>query len=190
MARKKTITRDQILDAAYNVVAKSGFTRFTARNIAAEMNCSTQPIYLEFKNMEDLKNEVIKKIRSYIKTKIYPVVRTGNRPTDLALNYINFARDEKSLYRALYLEEYGGGKDVQVDAYNYFYTEMRNEPQFVDVSDEVFHSLHTSIWIEATGIASLMSSGIINPSEEQIIQLINISIETVLKRENPVVIDY
>lgn len=55
MARKKTITRDQILKAAYEVVATEGFTRFTARNIAAKMKCSTQPIYLEFKNMDDLK---------------------------------------------------------------------------------------------------------------------------------------
>ncbi|MEG3032447.1 MAG: TetR/AcrR family transcriptional regulator, partial [Enterococcus sp.] len=30
MARKKTITRDQILNAAYDVVATDGFSRFTA----------------------------------------------------------------------------------------------------------------------------------------------------------------
>lgn len=34
MARKKTITREQILAAAYEVAATDGFTRFTARNIA------------------------------------------------------------------------------------------------------------------------------------------------------------
>lgn len=55
MARKKTITREQILAAAYEVAATDGFTRFTARNIANKMNCSTQPIYLEFKNMDDLR---------------------------------------------------------------------------------------------------------------------------------------
>ena len=34
MARKKTITKEQILAAAYEVAATEGFTRFTARNIA------------------------------------------------------------------------------------------------------------------------------------------------------------
>jgi AcrR family transcriptional regulator len=62
MARKKTITRDQILNAAYEVVAKEGFSRFTARNIAAKMKCSTQPIYLEFKNMDELKKVLVKEI--------------------------------------------------------------------------------------------------------------------------------
>ncbi|ELB47462.1 hypothetical protein OKE_03168 [Enterococcus faecium EnGen0043] len=59
MARKKTITREQILAAAYEVAATDGFTRFTARNIANKMNCSTQPIYLEFKNMDDLRQALL-----------------------------------------------------------------------------------------------------------------------------------
>lgn len=46
---KKTITKEQILTAAYEVVATEGFSKFTARNIANKMKCSTQPIYLEFK---------------------------------------------------------------------------------------------------------------------------------------------
>ena len=54
MARKKTITHDQILNAAYDLVVEQGFKSFTARNIAKKMNCSTQPIYLEFKNMAEL----------------------------------------------------------------------------------------------------------------------------------------
>ena len=54
--RRKVYTKDQILKAAYDVVAKEGFKGFTARNIAKKMGISTQPIYLEFKNMEDLKN--------------------------------------------------------------------------------------------------------------------------------------
>lgn len=49
MARKKTITKDQILAAAFEVATTEGFSKFTARNIANKMNCSTQPIYLSSK---------------------------------------------------------------------------------------------------------------------------------------------
>ena len=38
---KKTITKEQILTAAYEVVATEGFSKFTARNIANKMKCST-----------------------------------------------------------------------------------------------------------------------------------------------------
>ena len=34
MARKKTITKEQILKATYELVAKEGLSKFTARNIA------------------------------------------------------------------------------------------------------------------------------------------------------------
>lgn len=112
MVRKKTITKEQILAAAYEVAATEGFTRFTARNIANKMNCSTQPIYLEFKNMDDLRQALFEQIYDYLQYEVFPVEHTGNTIIDLAFNYIHFARREKKLYRSLYLEEYGGGKEM------------------------------------------------------------------------------
>lgn len=190
MARKKTITRDQILDAAYDVVATEGFGRFTARNIAAKMKCSTQPIYLEFKNMQDLKFALIKKVHDYLGTTVFPVEHTGNRLIDLALNYIGFATAERRLYRAMYLEEYGGGKEMQEFSYNYFTKTVTEDPQYAALSEEEIESLHTGTWIVATGIAALMSSGIINPTEEQIIQLMQESVDSILTRKEPIAIDY
>lgn len=186
MARKKTITRDQILDAAYAVVSTEGFSRFTARNIAAKMNCSTQPIYLEFQNMEDLKRALIKKVHDYLADDIYPVVRTGDKVVDIALNYIGFATKERRLYRAMFLEEYGGGQEMQEFSYHYFKDLVRSEEQFQDLSEAQIDSLHTGTWIVATGIAALMSSGIINPSDDQIIRLIKETIDGILAREEPI----
>lgn len=186
MARKKTITRDQILDAAYEVVASEGFGRFTARNIAAKMKCSTQPIYLEFKNMEDLKMALIHKVHHYLGTVVFPVEHTGNHLIDLALNYIGFATRERRLYRAMYLEEYGGGKQMQEFSYGYFSKTVRSDPNYAHLTDEELASLHSGTWIVATGIAALMSSGIINPDQEQIIKLMQESVDGILNREEPI----
>jgi len=136
MARKKTITRDQILKAAYEVVATEGFTRFTARNIAAKMKCSTQPIYLEFKNMDDLKNALINQI------------------------------------------------------YDLFVKSVKKEPKYQDLSDVKLQSLHTGVWIVATGLAALMSSGIIHPTEDQIAKLMTETTDNILARETPIDISY
>ena len=62
--RRKVYTKDQILKAAHEVVLESGFEKFTARNVAKKMGISTQPIYLEFKNMEDLKRTLLQKIQT------------------------------------------------------------------------------------------------------------------------------
>ena len=53
--RRKVYTREHILKAAYELINREGFGNFTARNIAKHMGISTQPIYLEFENMQDLK---------------------------------------------------------------------------------------------------------------------------------------
>ena len=92
MARKKTILKSQILETAYQVVKTEGFEGFTARNIAKKMDCSTQPIYLEFKNMDDLKQELVVKIKTYIDETIYKNERTEDPLLNMCLNYIYFAK--------------------------------------------------------------------------------------------------
>lgn len=189
MARKKTITKDQILTAAYELVATEGFSKFTARNIAMKMNCSTQPIYLEFQNMEDLKEELFQKIHKYLANDIFPVKHTGNSIVDLALNYIHFANNENKLYRALYLEEYGGGKRMQEFSYDYFTKMVKADPDYQGLSDEEIKSLHMGNWIVATGLAALMSSGIIHPTDSQIEKLMKESIVGILGSETTIEID-
>ena len=128
MARKKTITKEQILSAAYEVATTEGFSRFTARNIANKMNCSTQPIYLEFKNMDDLKRALFVQIYDYLKYEVFPVVHTGNTIIDLAYNYIHFANREKKLYSSLYLEEYGGERRCRPSLIIILYKWSRTTP--------------------------------------------------------------
>ncbi|WP_313539205.1 TetR/AcrR family transcriptional regulator [Enterococcus sp.] len=190
MARKKTITRDQILKAAYEVVATEGFTRFTARNIAAKMKCSTQPIYLEFKNMEDLKSALISQIFDYLATDVFPIERRGDIIVDLTLNYIGFANKEKRLYRALYLEEYGGGDSMQQFSFDLFVKSVKKDAKYSELSTVELQSLHTGVWIVATGLAALMSSGIIHPTEDQIAKLMTETVDNILIRETPIDITY
>ena len=189
MARKKTITKDQILAAAFEVATTEGFSKFTARNIANKMNCSTQPIYLEFKNMDDLKQALFAQIYEYLKHEVFPVVHTGNNIIDLAVNYIDFANREKKLYSSLYLEEYGGGKEMQNFSYTYFVNTVKRDPAYVNLSEEQIESLYNGTWIIATGIAALMSSSIIHPTDEQIEKMIQDSIDAILKFKEPIEID-
>lgn len=44
----KKITRQKILEASIDVIKKYGYEKFSVRNIAKQLGCSTQPIYSEF----------------------------------------------------------------------------------------------------------------------------------------------
>lgn len=184
MARKKTITRDQILEAAYEVVAKEGFSKFTARNIAAKMKCSTQPIYLEFKNMEDLKQALLKEIFDYLSAEVLPKEQSGDKLVDLGFNYIKFATKEKQLYKALYLEEDLGDNSIQKFSFDYFVKLVQQEPEYKDLPEDKLSALYTGFWIIVTGLAALTSANIMKPSDEEITTLLTETINNLTSNED------
>ena len=64
MPPTKRFQRDEIIDTAYKIVEKEGFTSVNARRIAKELGGSVQPIYHNFATMEELNKEVFDKINA------------------------------------------------------------------------------------------------------------------------------
>jgi AcrR family transcriptional regulator len=106
MARKESITVNQILDTAFAMTREEGFENVTARKVAAKAGCSTQPIFRVYKNMEELWNAVYDKAADFFLDfyEIYP--RSDKTPfINLGMAYIAFAREEKYLFELLFLSE-------------------------------------------------------------------------------------
>ncbi|MCP4138095.1 MAG: TetR/AcrR family transcriptional regulator [bacterium] len=59
--------REQLIDAAYVVVSKQGFSNFTVRDIAKEANLSTGLVHYYFKDKEDLLLNLLKEINNNLK---------------------------------------------------------------------------------------------------------------------------
>ena len=58
MGRKTKITRDMILNAAYELLDGSGIGAVTIKLIAEKLGCSTQPVSWQFGSMTELKKEL------------------------------------------------------------------------------------------------------------------------------------
>lgn len=56
MPAKKQITREMILDAALRILRQDGWAAISVKSLAGELQCSTQPLYLSFSGMENLRN--------------------------------------------------------------------------------------------------------------------------------------
>lgn len=65
MPPKAKISREMIIDAAYEIVRESGEDNINARNIAGKLGCSTQPVLYAFKTMEEIREEVYRKADEY-----------------------------------------------------------------------------------------------------------------------------
>ena len=58
MARKEQISKQMILDGAFELVREQGIEMLTARKLAERLNCSTQPIFRVYENMDALKRDL------------------------------------------------------------------------------------------------------------------------------------
>ena len=55
MPAVRKVSREEIVDAALDVLRDGGFSAVNARSVARMLGCSTQPIYFSFQNMDELK---------------------------------------------------------------------------------------------------------------------------------------
>lgn len=115
MPATKKITKEMIIEAGFEIFRKEGFDSVTARAIAKKINCSTQPIYLEYKSMVDLKSELIEKVvdlqvRFFNKLMEEPSGDMTFRIYGTAL--LKFAQEEPFLYRQIYLVDGNFGNKV------------------------------------------------------------------------------
>lgn len=62
---KAKITKEIILDAAFEIVQKKGIGGLSNREIAKRLNCSIRPIYYQFKNVSELNKELYTKMGKY-----------------------------------------------------------------------------------------------------------------------------
>ena len=109
MPRKRRILKEHILDAALELMKEEGFENFTARRIAEYLNASTQPIYKEFQNMDDLRENLLDHVKNIIQKDVFKSSNEQVDLVDVCANYIRFAKDEGTLFCALFM-----GRDVPV----------------------------------------------------------------------------
>lgn len=180
MARIKTITREQILKAAYDVVATDGFDKFTARNVAAKMKCSTQPIYLEFKNMDELRSVLFEQIKEQLLESTFACEHIGDPVIDLVINYIEFAAQQPTLYNSLFVQAHQQQELINEFSYSLFVEKLEESEQYQVLSETDQQVLFSSTWIVATGFASLSIAGHLHPTKEQVIQLLTHLTDSIL----------
>ena len=103
MARKELITKDKILNTAFELARVDGMESVTARKLAAQIGCSTQPIFRVYSNMNELYAEIYEKAIDAFGDYYENFKSDVDTPfIHLGLVYINYAKDEKALFQLLF----------------------------------------------------------------------------------------
>ena len=176
MARKKEIDKQRILDAAYKLAVRGGIESLTARNIAKAVNCSTQPIYLEFENMQDLRNQVLAKISDELKSNTLQQNFTGEPLIDLDLSYLYFAKEHVDLFRAMFVDGKFGNQMIVDTLMGLGIEKFKQQFDAEQYSDERLKHIVIANWIAATGLATLLINKMANFTQAQMVSVLKAQI--------------
>jgi len=165
MPPKPKYTKEEIVNAALDMVREKGADSLTARDLGARLNTSARPIFTAFENMDDLKNAVtdagVEMFKEYSKnfTDYTPAFK------QMGMQIISFAAKEPKLFEFLFMhknpEAVQGLKSVEDTCVEVISKDY-------GLSIELSRMLFEQVWIFTFGLATLSAMKVYEYTEEQI----------------------
>ena len=188
MPTKIRISKDMILDAAFEIVRKDGMEKLSNRELANKLKCSIRPIYYQFENVEKMQKELYLKIEQYFyKFILDNMVEEIPKYKQVGINYIKFAKKEKKLFQILFMTDVGLTPDAFVLKSGEDYKEIEKLIKIsANIKEEDIKDFHTKMWIFCHGIATLVANDTIKLTDNQIQDLLSCEFQALmLLEENP-----
>ena len=158
MPPKVKITKEKIIQTATELVRQSGEQAINARSIAMALGCSTQPVFSNFPTMEDLKQAVIASAFAICNDYLEREKTSGLYPPYKAsgMAYIRFAKEEKELFKLLYMRDRSEDAIRKEDILFDQMTEMAQ--QNIDLNYDKAKRFHLEVWAFVHGIATMFAT--------------------------------
>lgn len=175
------VTDEEIVRAAVDIVRKSGAQAINARAVASLLNCSTQPVFSNFATMEALRLAVIKRAEQLCREYIDREVARGEYPAYKAsgMAYIRFAREEKELFKLLYMRDRSDEPDGEESE---LLEQMESMVQKnTGLSAMEVSLFHLEMWAYVHGIATMFATGYLDLDWELVSRMLTDSYQGLRK---------
>lgn len=166
MARKVMFTKEIILNAALDITREKGFKAVTARAIGNKLGTSYRPICSFFENMADVQKAVMEKANEIHRNYLKEDMSKGEYPPYKAsgMAYIRFAREERELFKLLFMRDRTKEEEKKQDAEAEMLAELICKQ--VNISKERAKMFYLEMWTYVHGIASMIATNYYDWSEE------------------------
>jgi AcrR family transcriptional regulator len=173
MAPKSKFKKDQIIDAAFEIARTEGIDRITIRKVAEKLGSSIAPIYVNFKEVDELIQEVIKKTFA-ISKQLLMEQNTGHPFHDIGVASLRFAKEYSVLFRDLVMKKNDHMKD-QDNEVGTLVELMKKDPQLEGLTDGELMTILLKMKIFQTGLSVMVANELLPDDfdEEQMIHILN-----------------
>lgn len=102
---KQRITKEMVVDAAFEIARRDGIDKATVKTIAENLNCSVQPIYSYCQNMDGLRGDVAEKARYFVREYVKKSIDKNDLFRSTGHAYIQIAKEEPHVFRLYLFQE-------------------------------------------------------------------------------------
>lgn len=180
MPPKISVTREKIVEAAVGFVRINGAEALNARALAKALSCSTQPLFYQFESMEKIRQAVIDRAKEIYQAYILREMQRKDMPAYKlsGLGYIRFAKEEKELFKLLFMREREEGAPPEDDPVTDQLIERIAAANGFSI--ETAKRFHGCMWVFVHGFATMMATGYLYLSDDVISEEISMAYKGML----------
>lgn len=171
MPPKPKFTKEEILEAAFQLVSENGIEALTARELGERLGSSARPIFTVFKDMEEVRSAVVLKAKKCFDD--YMEIAENYNPAYKmrGMQWVKFAQEKPLLFRILFMQNtaparsfddtlkeipFGKENDIEIIKRDYNATAQQAEQLF------------RQMWIYTYGLCVLCAGKVCSFSDDEI----------------------
>lgn len=173
MPRKRILTKEEIIEEAFQMVKEKGMEAMSVRNLASSLHTSTQPIFTLFPSTSLIQNEIKEKAYALYDSFVQKALQEKNKPFQaVGVSYISFAITYPNLFRLLFMTE----SDQSYYHFNIDHNAkaiLEDVKQEYGLNEEMTHRLYLYSWVYTHGLAVMLVTKTISLTEEEIERMLH-----------------
>lgn len=180
MPPKTRITKELIVQTAFELTKNNGIESVTAKAVAQKLNCSIQPVYWVFDTMDNLRSAVIVEATKECERCLLTDVSGLPRYKAIYLNYIRFAKEQPYLFRTLFMMEHREilQSENNLEGRTYIISLIQEDNK---ICKELAEQIYIRLWLFSHGIATMLVTKAVVFSDEEIRKMLTDFFQGMLK---------
>lgn len=184
MPPKAKFKKEEIIEAALNIVKTDGFEALTSRELGARLGSSARPIFTVFKNMDEVQQAVIESAKTLYKEYIKKGLTEEHPFKGVGTQYILFSVNEPKLFQLLFMTEQPQIPDLSgvlpliEESYEEILLSIQDD---YGINDSSAKKLYHHLWIYTHGIAALCATKMCRFTGAEISSMITEVFTSILK---------
>jgi len=160
MGPKTKFSKEQIIDAAFAIASTEGIDKITMRKIAEKMGSSVAPIYVNFKNTDELMEALIEKIIS-ISQQLIIEESQGDPFRDMGRASLRFAMEYSVLFRDLVLKNNHYMQEYDEKMMPELIKEMQKDPELQGFTVDELKTILLKMKVFQLGLSIMAANGLL-----------------------------